>query len=350
MRILFCGPGYGAGNIGDDAILAGALRIARGHLPKDTKYGAIVYTEYFDAKRSDTDVVFLYPGDIVPAFEWATHIVLGGATLLGNWGVPRCARLIKLANALDKPICMLGVGVSDALTADNLRHIKDVFSSLSLITVRSDEDRRIALSYGLASDVVKVSADLAFAATYGQPQEVSKSSLGINLVDEHLPKNYAYLEHMKRFLSEYPTKYKLNFVCGEARRNLYFDYEMLHQLHTQFGGALISEHFEYRDFVRLLSSYALVFTMRMHMVIFCAVAGVPCLPLIREKKTELMARSLGLTNMLHLNDAYGTFALTFADCLSLPKSALANADYVRTLKSDAYQINGRLLESWCKDV
>lgn len=162
MKILFCGPGYGAGNIGDDAILSGILRSVRSYLPKRTQYGAIVFPDY-TKERAETDIVFRYEEEVRDAFDWATHIVLGGATLIGDWGIPRCSKIIELAHTLKKPICMLGVGVTDKPMEDHLVLLREFFGSLDLITVRSEKDKEIAISYGLSSERLKVTADNAFA-------------------------------------------------------------------------------------------------------------------------------------------------------------------------------------------
>lgn len=350
MRILFCGPGYGAGNIGDDAILAGALTIARKYLPKETEYGAIVYQPYFTKDRADTDRVFQYDKEINDAFSWATHIVFGGATLIGDWGIPRCAKLIKLAHRLKKPACMLGVGVTNKPSEDQLKLLRETFGSLDLITVRSEKDKEIAISYGLFSEKLKVCADLAFAIDCKGVSHKSKGIFGINLVHDKPSKGHAYIENLGDFLRTKPYDFHLSFICGEARKNSCFDYVLLHDFHERFGGRLICEHFFYPDFLKLLASCHVLLTMRMHMVILCSLIGVPCIPLVRERKTKLMADSLGFLHTLSLDDSSFVYQSLISDILEHPEKALADVNKVDVMKKRALDCNGLLLQEWINRI
>ena len=120
-KILFCGTGYGAGNIGDDAILSGLIRSTRTHLP-EAEIGAISFSPDFTKNTIDIEKVWPFNNEgTIQAFQWATHVVLGGATLISenpniNYPLGHCAGLIKTAVALKKPICMLAVGTSDVVS------------------------------------------------------------------------------------------------------------------------------------------------------------------------------------------------------------------------------------------
>jgi polysaccharide pyruvyl transferase WcaK-like protein len=355
-KILFCGPGYGAGNIGDDAILAGALTLARKYLSKDTQYGAIVYQSYFTKERADTDKVFpflycnedfsFYNKEIDDAFNWATHIVFGGATLIGDWGIPRCARLIKLAHKLNKPVCMLGVGVTNRPSKKQLQLLRETFGSLDLITVRSEKDKEVAISYGLSSEKIKVCADLAFAIDCKNISYDSKNTFGINLVSDEVSKKHPHVENLRRFLIKNKLDMSLSFICGEARKDSCFDYDILFNFHKQLGGTFVCEHFNYLDFLKLLTTCRVILTMRMHMTIFCALVGVPCIPLVRERKTKLMADSLGFSCILSLDEDFNDMASLISSVLKHPKKALVDVNKVKMMKKKALDCNGLLLQKW----
>jgi polysaccharide pyruvyl transferase WcaK-like protein len=346
MRILFCGPGYGAGNIGDDAILAGALTLAHKYLPKETQYGAIVYQPYFTEALAGTDRVFQYDKERNDAFMWATHIVFGGATLIGDWGIPRCSRLIQAAHRMKKPVCMLGVGVTNRPSDDQLKLLQEAFGSLDLITVRSEKDKEIAISYGLSSEKLKVCADLAFAVDCKDISYTPNDVFGINLVSDKISEKHPHVKNLKSFLIEDSSKLLLSFVCGEARKGHFFDYNLLLSFYKQFGGSFVCEHFTYIDFLKLLASYRVVLTMRMHMIIFCALVGVPCISLVRERKTKLMADSLGFSCTLSLDEDFNDMASLISSVLKHPEKALADVNKVKMMKKKALDCNGLLLQKW----
>lgn len=347
MNILFCGPGYGAGNIGDDAILSGVSKLSRMYLPKETKYGAVVFNEAFTKEWAGVDEVFQVEDEIEKAFEWATHIVLGGATLIGRWGIAHCAPLIRLAHKLKKPICMLGVGATDQPSEDELVTLRETFGSLDMITVRSEADKKLAISYGISSKKLWICADCAFAIDCHNIIYNPKDTFGINLVNENLPKTHSYMETIRKFLIGHSKSHHLTFICGEARKKDFFDYTLLEDLYKQFHGDFVCEHFLYPDFLRVLASCKVVLTMRMHMVIFCSLIGVPCIPLVRERKTLLMANSLGLSRTLSLDEDSFDFNSLVSDVLAHPEKALADKDKVADLIKRSFT-NGLMLKKWIK--
>ena len=348
MNILFCGPGYCAGNFGDDAILAGALRSARSTLDNDTKYGAIIYSNRFSDEKLGLDISFQYPSEVDAAFSWASLIILGGASLIGAWGIPRCAELILKAKKLKKRICMIGVGVSDLGPKRNLDIIKSVFGYLDLISVRSDFDREQAILYGIHPDKLFVSGDLAFAAEFPKRNDTRGNLLGVNLVDEKMSLTFSYADNMRRFLLNY--KDDILFLCGDIRKENILDYGLLSDLASYLKKPLFCKYLTYIEFLDVLKSCNLVITMRMHMMIFCAVLGIPCVPIAREMKTFIMASYLGVKEVLTLNGSYNVFEETLNRCLLDPESLIVSEFLIDDIKEKSFMKNGFFLKKAVENV
>jgi hypothetical protein len=66
---------------------------------------------------------------------------------------------------------------------------------------------------------------------------------------------------------------------------------------------MLCQYLSPRELVHELLKFDLVISMRMHLLILCAMLGIPCLPIVRERKTELMAKSLGINNYWIIKDA-----------------------------------------------
>jgi polysaccharide pyruvyl transferase WcaK-like protein len=342
-KVLFCGAGYGAGNIGDDAILVGLLASARKYLREDTQYGALTFNPVFTKQTVSIDQVFNFETDVDRAFDWATHIVLGGASLLSGWSIPYCSGLIDKAHVKDKPICMLAAGTSVQPDAYQLELLRTRFDSLDMITLRSEKDRELAIEYGLNSAKLFVCADGAFAVDFSSVECKSNISLGVNLVNESLIYKHAFLATFTKFLTTFDEQ--VLFICEETRQDFSYDYVILNGLHNIFKSSFSCEYLSCFDFVNVLAQCKIIVTMRMHIMIFCALVGIPCIPLIREPKMSLMADSLGLHYRLGLDD--NDFSDVIYYVLKYKDMGLAKADNVFTLKDRTLQ-NGEFLCRWMR--
>ncbi len=344
-RVLFCGAGYGAGNIGDDAILAGLLTSSRMHLLKDTEYGAVVFSRAYTKERAGVDRVFYFDGGVTEAFNWATHIVLGGATLLSDWSIEYCSDLIILAQRMDKPICMLAVGVSDEPPDDLKELLRIHYGSLDMITFRSETDKKAAIDMGLSTEKLWVCADGAFAIDCGDTVYDPLVTLGINLVHEGLPERYPYVRTVTQLLTEMPRDSEFSFICGETRKEELYDFFLLRDLHQRFGGSFFCEYVDYPDLLKVLASCRIVLTMRMHMMLFCSLIGVPCIPIIRSHKMKLMADEIGFNRIISLDETSFSLQRMVSIVLKYPDVAVADADKIDELKKRS-MTNGLMLQKW----
>ncbi len=347
-KVLFCGAGYRAGNIGDDAILEGLLISARKYLQTDTQYGALTFNSAFTKSGMRIDEVFNFESEVDSAFSWATHIVLGGASLLSGWSIEYCSQLIIKANVIHKPICMLAAGTSVEPSEQQKQLIQEHFGSLEMITLRSEADRKRAVEWGLHPSKLYVCADSTFAIDYSNIMPEVRTFLGINLVDCELMDKNSYVDSIIDFLTDYPPKMELFFICGETRQVGGFDFEILHKLSNQFpGSSFLGEYLHYRDFLQELSKCKVVITMRMHIMIFCSLLGIPCIPIIREPKMSIMADLLDIKERLPLNFSANAFKDQISKVLENPKIALADEEKVNNLKFRAMQ-NGNFLCRWIR--
>lgn len=347
IKILFCGAGYGAGNIGDDAILAGLLVSSRMHLPKDTLYGALTFNPTFTKKYVKIDKTFLFDNEKTQALEWATHIVFGGASLITEKSVVECSNIIEMAHSLKKRVCMIAVGTSNALHGNLKALVCQYYGSLDMITLRSEADKKAAILLGLPADRLWICADGAFALDCGGVLHQPKDVLGINLVHEDLLKQHPYVKHVKQMLAAVSQKsdVKFMFVCGETRRDVQYDFFLLQELQRLFTGEFFCNYVSYIHLLKILSTCRLVLTMRMHIMIFCSLIGIPCIPIIREKKMEMMADELSLSYKFFMNDTVSHLEQTVLELLKNPEKAAADINRVKSLRGRSF-INGLMLKKW----
>lgn len=334
LRILFCGTGYGAGNIGDDSILNGLLIASRKYLPRDTEYGAISWNPAITTKF--TGIKSWHYREEYP-FQWATHCVLGGATLISErpsivYPLRYCASVIGKA----KKACMLAVGTSNVESEEALEIIRDVYDGkLGVISVRSEKDRERAESFGIHWAKLEVCADAAFADNLSATHK-PKGFIGVSLVNEAFNSEFDFAKNVQEALKDK----KVKGLCSETRKNPEYDFHVLKRV---IGGDIFCEYVPPQRFVKELSVCNIVLTMRMHIMVFCSMIGVPVIPLIREEKMNLMADELGLTKRLYLNS-------TAAEIKNMidntdPDKLIVRPERINALRERAL-LNGAVLRKW----
>jgi len=357
-QVLFVNGGYGAGNIGDDAILQGLVIATRLSCP-DIQIGAISHNP--EKSQNETKLTRVWPASIkgtLSAFKWATHIVLGGATLISekpsiSFPIGYCSTLIDLALLMKKPISMLAVGVSNVDTKAAKKLIQSHYAKyLDVITVRSKNDKEIAIGLGMDPSRILVCADAAFAASH--PESVlyrrpSSVNIGLNLVNEGNAERFGYVDSLIQALlqikSEYPDC-SVTGLCSEVRRHKGFDYELVNEVAVgKLSGTIISDYISPVEFMNKLAECLLVITMRMHVLIFCAMTGIPCLPIVREKKTRLMSDSLGIKEVLSLESKPEEIYTKTKMLLQAPELATVSVERIDELRQRAIK-NGVILREY----
>jgi polysaccharide pyruvyl transferase WcaK-like protein len=317
MKILIAGTGYGAGNIGDDAILMGLVRIIRTAAP-DCEVGSILFSgECSSEVKEILDRYWLSSKlETIDAIRWATHIVLGGATLISErpsirYPIKHCVRIIRWAKLLDKPIVALCVGTSDVESSRAKRLVKTYYGKyLDFISLRGEGDQQDCVKMGIPEDKLFVTADAAFSL-YGELVEpkqrhpsVTNEVWGVNLVSEGQEGRYNYHDKVAESLKKHRDHVTIVGVCSEVRKDKEFDYHITKYVLERVSDKveMLCQYLSPRELVQELLKFDLVISMRMHLLIFCAMTGIPCLPIVRERKTELMAKSLGINKYWIIKD------------------------------------------------
>jgi polysaccharide pyruvyl transferase WcaK-like protein len=347
IRILFCGCGYGAGNIGDDAILVGLVDSFRKTID-GAQFGAITFSNYDAVEFSHVDKIwnnsFL---DRMRAVRWATHIVLGGGTLLTDsvnllFPLKYCEHITDLALMFNRNISMLAAGVSDIITPKAKRIIKNkLVKYCDVIAVRSNHDL-IKLSRGLniSKESFVVSADAAFALPIEPIQIKLKRNIGINFVHEgRVDKIFSdrIIQVFRDFKNSENFSYTPLGLCSEVRTESNYDYNLIKEiLSCSFDSYSIqNDYIDYLSFCEVMKGCDVVITMRMHILVFCALMKIPCLSIVREGKMENMLKELNLPSLLSINSSASDLLMEFRRLVESPDLFVVSDDRLNVLKRRA---------------
>lgn len=322
MKVLLCGCLYGAGNIGDEAILAGLLEL----LPKDLKIGVSVAgsAELYAARQLKT---FGYSKPAaLRAIAWADLVVLGGASLLTDpmgpgYPIFNCAFILDAARALGRPAIFLGIGATKLNHAESLRVARKSYPQAELFFVRNEASKEaLAGQLDIPSSKVFTIADPAFMLAgrtrLEQGRQLLKQNgiefppgrrmIGVSVVSEGFEKGRDYHQSLAAACDALWRQHgcELVFLHSEIREGPRYDQAAaaaVRALMTSPSQQLPAHFYDPIEFASMLGNFDCVIAMRMHVVILCALSGVPCALIVREAKVSQIAHDLEIKRCSHID-------------------------------------------------
>lgn len=308
------GVGYGAGNIGDDGILHGILRIIEAVIP-NTKITVGTYkSKRLDCISHDIQYVdYQNLQQVTVAIKECDCFVTGGATVITDdlsldYPLKYNARLVSIAKFYGKRVAMLSIGANVLRQDAGAKIAKTITRLCDLITVRDEESHSVCLELGANPSRTTATADPAFLL---RPKETTRSKelkerlrargkvFGINVVNEVWADLDVYKIAIAKACEYFFSRhgYTPVFFCNEVRPGNFFDFEA----NRQTAEFLNCEHellepiyYSPEEIIDILSTFEFVIGMRMHGLIFSAVAGIPFVAVSRVDKVDNFMRRFGL--------------------------------------------------------
>src|SRR5579864_1697438 len=168
---------YGAGNAGDEAILAGMLGELRQQIPGLDPVVVSADPASTAAAYRVAAVSKIDKPALIAAVRDCDLILLGGGGLLQDYWRMDIGDLFRpdahaaysayaaLAALFDKPLILYAVGVGPLRTDEGRRSARMICDEARLITVRDAESKTLLEELGVDGDRVHVTADPAFRLT-----------------------------------------------------------------------------------------------------------------------------------------------------------------------------------------
>jgi polysaccharide pyruvyl transferase CsaB len=302
---------YGGLNLGDEAILTAMISSLRGRLP-DAEL--VVFSRNPDHTRTlhSVDQVVDVRGasrdEVRPAVQQLDLLLLGGGGILYDGEARRYLREVHLAQQYEIPTMTYAVGAGPLDDHDERRMVHDALMAMPVITVRDADAQRVLEEIGLEAPV-EVTADPAlllesepfpveWLEAKGIPtdrplvgmsvREPGKAASNLDVAGYHalLAEAADFVVH--RFGTE------VVFVPMEAQ-----DIRHSHAVISHMIGA-DHAHVLRRDYrpaqaLGLMQHFDLVIAMRLHVLIFAALCGVPFLPLPYAGKVTEFVQAMGVS-------------------------------------------------------
>ena len=312
-NIYIGGNIYGAGNIGDDAILQGIIFILESIMPE-----AIITIGTHHGKRLE----YLSPAlqyvnsynmpQVIAAIKQSDCFISGGGTMIGDelslsFPLEYNKKLISIAKLHGKRVSMMAIGANNLLHDAGLKIGSTIVRLCDLITVRDEESRSVCLDLGAEPSRTATTADPAFLLDAKETPRTKRLKerlraqgklFGVNIVNEawsHLNSYKIRIAKACEYFSH--SGYFPVFFCNEVRSGSFFDFDANSQtaelLRCDYE-LLEPIYYNPEEMIDIMSVFEFVIGMRMHALIFAAVDGVPFASVSRVDKVDNFMQLFGL--------------------------------------------------------
>ena len=315
MRVLIGGNIYGCGNIGDDAVLQGILEIVTTAFPV-----CELAVETEGARRLD----FLPPAvrlvdsyalrDVTQCIQACDCFISGGGTMIGDeLGVhfPLTHNLGRIARAKcrGKAVVMLAIGANRLRTSRGTNIAKILVGLADAITLRDQRSHAVCDDLGAKPGRTFVTADPAFLLKGEETlrtREVKRrlrskgKVIGVNVINEAWADQTDFKAAIAEACDELYARhgYTPVFFENEVRLDRFFDFqankETALMLHCPYE-ILEPVYYTPDEMIDLVSGFDAVISMRMHGLIFAAIAGTPFVTISRVDKVDNFMSLFGMT-------------------------------------------------------
>jgi polysaccharide pyruvyl transferase CsaB len=306
---------FGFENAGDEAILAGMLRNLRSESP-----GLRVRVICGDvpAVEREHGVEGINWQDLTAigrAIQTSDLLLIGGGGLFHDywgadpdtlltakhWGIAFYTSCALIAHLHRKPVMLYAVGVGPLISVHGRRLTRAACEIAAKITVRDEGSKALLLSIGVPPDKVEVTADPAFSIPY--PTRVARS--GTRPVAGVCIRHWsfgAYPDFIEReiaralddFIDE--TGGSVIFIpfqvlSGAIEDDVATAKRVLSRM-TKAEHATVASTTGWSSAFQAIQTCNVVLGMRLHSVIFSALAEVPCVVLSYDPKVDAIAQQL----------------------------------------------------------
>jgi polysaccharide pyruvyl transferase CsaB len=301
---------YGGRNLGDEAILTGLLADLRARRPDA---GITVFS------RDPAHTLTAHPGVTAEPWEGISRsdsartlarldlLVLGGGGILYDSEARRYLRLVLAAQERGLPVCTYAVGAGPLTEPVDCAMVRQTLSAARQVTVRDDESMLVLEETGLTRPVA-VTADPAFLLTAedfpagllraeGVPGD--RRLVGLSVREPGRAAARLDVDGYHRLLAQvgdflvHRLDATVLFVPME-RDDIRHAHGVLSHMTSAEQGRILNGRYRPRQLLGLMRHFDLAVGMRLHFLIFAAMAGIPFLPLPYAGKVFDFAQTAGV--------------------------------------------------------
>ena len=301
---------YGGINVGDEAILTCMLAELRAHVP-DIEVVVFSRDARHTAAHHDVDrVIPVRQWDrerVAPELARLDLLLLGGGGLLFDGEAPVFLREVRIAQQLGVPTMTYAIGAGPLERPEDRRVVRATLCGMDRITVREDAARRLLEEIGVAREII-TAADPALLL---RPEPFTEKMLAREGIDPDRPlvamsvrepgkaapdlEAAQHQELMAKVADCIVSRYRSGvvFIPMESA-DVDEAHEVTSQMTNAAHAAVLRRSYRPGQLLGLMEHVEMAVGMRLHFVIFAALAAVPVLPLPYAGKVTSMLDRLEL--------------------------------------------------------
>ncbi len=310
MPLIGISGSYGGLNLGDEAILACAVQELRRAVP-DAQLVAFsrnaAHTETHHALDRVVAVREASRDEITPVLRSLDLFVLGGGGLLYDKEAQTYLREVNIAQELGVPTLTYAIGAGPLENPDTRRMVSETLNRMDAITVREPGAKRLLEEVGVKREIA-VTADPALLLA-PQPftdemleregvargrhlvgmsvREVGPAAPDLGLVGYH-----ALLANAADFVAD-RLEANILFIPME-RGDIRHSHAVIAQMAAAERAHVLKGEYRPGEILGLMDHLDMAIGMRLHFLIFAAIAGLPFIPLPYAGKVAGFLEELGL--------------------------------------------------------
>lgn len=314
-RIIIGGNIYGCGNIGDDAVLAGILQEVKRTIPDSALCIETHKGQPLPFVKESCEWVDCYDRTAVFAkIRKCDVYIVGGGTMIGDelslrFPLEHLAVRVAYAKWLGKRVLFAGVGANRLKTAQGRRLATGLVKLADLMSCRDEASAAVCRDLcPERTDHIRTHADPAYLLAPERTERTERMGasfakrgpiLGINVLNEAWGQSKGYKQAIAGACDILHRKHGLFpvFFCNEIRTDAYFDFMANVETAAKVSGPhriLYPEYLTPSEMMDLIRRFDAVLSLRMHGLIFAAVAGVPFAGISRVDKVDNFMGQFGL--------------------------------------------------------
>lgn len=314
---------YGYHNLGDDAILL-SIRRRLAALSDDVELVALSNAPDSTLEEYDVKAVQRFqPMQVRKAVKNADLLISGGGSLLQDRTSTRSLMyylsVIRMALHYQKPVMLYANGIGPVSKSKNRRRVQAVVSKADCITLRDADSLQELEQMGVGSDAMTVTADPVFTLN-GIAPDAAREILTSGGIPTDRPILAVSMRQSGKIAQAVP---ELARFCDEAAKT----HTVLFILMQTPADSAVTEEIRSRmtapsyvletpgkpeTMMGVIGLCNLVFSMRLHTVIFAAKQRVPVMGLVYDPKVAsyldlLRMPAVGTPETFRADDALRTF-------------------------------------------
>lgn len=300
IKLLIAGY-HGYGNCGDEATLLAMIGNIRA-MASDVEITAISYNPELTKTEYNIESVQRFNAfELLRAIIKSDIILSGGGTLIQNGTSTRSLMyylsIIKIAKLFKKKVMLYANGIGPVTGSFNRFLVKLVVNSVDLITLREEYSKNDLVEIGVTKPHMFVTADAAFTIKSIDDNEarrlmiaegipMDKEIIGVSVRNWNKAKDgEKYIKELAKALDNLSREDKtVLLIPMQLPKDLDISKRLIGEMNEK--AYILNKEYNPAQIVGIIGQVQLIFSMRLHTLLFAAVKRVPMIGIIYDPKVE----------------------------------------------------------------